>query len=540
MIFKILFALIITIFFTSCSDNTTEDPPLQNITSENNNSLFPLDTDNDMLADQYESLFNLVVGEKDADLLYLDPLYELQWHLYNRSYAGEDIHVVDAWRESIGEKNITVAIVDSGIDILHPDLDVDTNKSYRYSDASHDPSPTPSQLSQNSSGSAHGTACAGLVAAKGWNGIGVRGVAPNITLVGLNVFSNATDATFIDALLKDGVDVSSNSWGGGGAHNLFDDKTSLDAIESGVEKREGKGIVYVFAAGNDAANANFQSILSSGYVIAVSAVDEQGVIEAYSDFGANILIAAPGGAQYAESAPAIITTDISGLQEGMDVYRNSWAVDGNEEGDYTNTMNGTSAACPIISGVVALMLSVNHNLSYKEVQYILAMSARKNDVNDDAWDTNAEGISFNPKYGFGVVDATKALSFSKSFKSLGEEKNITKIFKVEESIASQKEIVLEINVEEDFSIQTAQIEIRTDHDNTGKLKLTLESPSGTHSILTYGDTVLYDNFDPWTLLSYKFLNEHTVGHWKLYIEDKGFGNSVTFLEASLILKGFKK
>lgn len=549
MILKTLLSITTTLFLVSCGSDAKSTPQEsespttdieQPIEIQSDTQVIQSDTDEDGVADKYESSLGLIVGEKDA-LWHVDRLYSEQWHLKNSFFIGEDINVEDVWRESIGEKNITVAIVDTGIDANHSDITIDLNASFRYSDSSNDPSPTLSQLYTNSSSNAHGTACAGIVAAKGWNAKGVRGVAPNINLVGLNVFSNATDASFASALLREGVDVSSNSWGGGGAHALYDDRTSLEAIKTGVETlRDTKGVVYVFASGNDSANANFQSILSSGYVIAVSAVDEAGVFEEYSDFGANILIAAPGGSQDIEYERAIVTTDISGLHNGMDVYKEHWVVDGNEEGDYTNTMNGTSAACPIVSGVVALMLSANSELSYRDVQYILATTARQNDANDSSWSLNAAGLHFSDKYGFGVIDATKAVNIAKNFASLGREESISKPFSIEALPESQKELVYSLAISEDISIQQVVLKIDTDHDNCGKLKITLESPSGTRSTLAYGDTVLNDGYAPWRLLSLELLDESSQGEWRVYIEDMGFGNTLSALELELDIKGYRR
>ena len=357
------------------------------------------DTDCDGLADRFEKQLGLKVGVADANALSCDPLLQYQWFLDNRAIVPqrilntlklhEDINVKPVWAQTIGERNISVSIVDTGIDILHSDLDVDREKSYNYSTKTSDPSPTAGQLYEDSEGSAHGTACAGIVAAKGWNYRGVRGVAPNIDLVGLNVFSNPTDSSFSDALQREGIDVSSNSWGGGGANFLYDDATSLEAIESGAKLgRAKKGVVYVFASGNDDANSNFQSILTSGYVIAVNAVDGQGKREPYSNYGANSLLCAPGGASDTDNYPAIVTTDLTGLENGMDNYQIHWSNSENTDGNYTLAMNGTSAACPMVSGVVALMLSVNPNLRYQEVQYILAKTARKNDPYDSSWKIN--------------------------------------------------------------------------------------------------------------------------------------------------------
>ena len=542
MILRTFFLTTILFFFVACEkssndNNTTKDKEITPPTEINTTT----DSDDDGLADIYEKSLGLVVGKKDASQPSLDPLYSKQWHLKNTIIVGEDIHIEPVWKETLGNKNITVSIVDTGIDANHTDITVDLNKSYRYSDDVNNPSPDASQLYTNSSGHAHGTACAGIVAAKGWNSKGVRGVAPNVTLVGLNVFSNPTDATFASALLKEGVDISSNSWGGGGANTLYDDKTSLEAISSGVKSlRDSKGVVYVFASGNDSTNANFQSILTSGFVIAVSSVSQEGVFEDYSDYGANILISAPGGSRDTQTQPAIITTDIAGLKYGMDVYKEHWMLDGNEEGDYTNTMNGTSASCPVVSGVVALMLSTNSDLTYRDVQYILAKTARQNDKDDASWKLNGVNIPVSDKYGFGVVDAFAVVQMAKTFTTLGSEQNITKAIEVKTLPASQNEMEYKVDIDENILVQNVHLVVKTDHNNNGKLRIVIESPSGTKSTLAYGDTVLYSKYNPWKFLSTQFLDEKSEGNWKVYVEDMGVDNKVGFLTLTLEIKGYKR
>ncbi len=509
------------------------------------------DTDNDGLADRYEKEFGLVVGIKDADDETLDPLYAYQWHLSNLGHtseantdtleAHEDINIKPVWKDTLGHPDIVVSVVDTGVEANHTDLQVDFNSSYRYSDNSHDPSVTSSQLYKDKEGSAHGTACAGIIAAKGWNSQGVRGIAPKVTLAGLNVFSAPSDANFADALQRMDVDVSSNSWGGGGAYWLFDDITSLQAIENSiVNGRDGKGIVYIFASGNDRANANFQSILTSGYVVAVSAVNGAGEFEAYSDFGANILVSAPGGAKSSSGEPAIVSTDLSGLKYGFDHYREHWDVSGNDNGDYTSVMNGTSASCPMVSGVASLMLSVNPELTYRDIQYLLATTARKVDVDDDSWMTNASAYKVSDKYGFGVIDAAAAVKKASKFISLGEELNVTKSLDGNYSITSEKSVSLALEVPTSFKMMLVQATVWIEHNNPGKLKIILESPSGTKSVLAYGDTVLYDSYTPWTFSSVQMLDESSEGRWHLHIDDRGEGNSGALTKWELTLKGYKK
>ena len=113
-------------------------------------------------------------------------------------------------------------------------------------------------------------------------------------------------------------------------------------------------------------------------MIAVSAVDHDGGYSIYSEMGSNIWIASPGG-YYSGRPGKIITTDLSGSSMG---YNNSTSSGDLSNYDYTNNMNGTSSAAPIVSGVVALMLEANSNLTWRDVKYILATTARKNDPSE--------------------------------------------------------------------------------------------------------------------------------------------------------------
>jgi len=550
--------ILFSFLLIGCSDSSEQNTPyiptpaplpIEKLPIE----ILPLDMndiDKDGLADKYEKEFGLIVGVKDADDIKYDPIFSYQWYLSNKEYApqvtnnilvaGEDINIEPVWRKTLGD-DIVVSVVDTGIDSLHNDLIVDLNNSYRYSDNSNDPSPTSAQLYEDSEGAAHGTACAGIIASSSWNEIGSRGVAPKATLVGLNVFSKPSDSSFSLALQKEGIDVSSNSWGGGGANFLYDDISSLQAIENGITNgRDKKGIAYIFASGNDEANANFQSVLTSGYVIAVSAVDGAGKLEYYSDFGVNILVSAPGGAKDGNQEPGIVTTDLSGLKNGLDNYYMHWDTPTNEDGNYTHLMNGTSASCPIVAGVVTLMLSVNKNLTYKDIQYILATTARKNDSLNSSWEKNGAGYHISDKYGFGVVDAEAAVNKAIDFISLGDEQLTTNTHMTNTPIDTANTKSFEFIISDTFLVTQAIVDINTNHDNPGKLKIVLESPSGTKSTLAYGDTVLYDKYSPWQFLSLQMLDETSSGKWILHITDIGEGNSGNLTNYSLHLKGYKR
>lgn len=193
-----------------------------------------------------------------------DPLFGDQWHLLNTGLQlganavpdkrGEDINVQPAWAVTKGA-GVRIAIVDEGLEMAHEDLasNVAANgQSYNYATRSSDPTNDPADLA-----SGHGTAVAGIVAARDLNNLGGSGVAPRATLVGYNFLQNSTASNEVDALTRNAasVSVSSNSWGNpDGTGNVVASSSAWQgAINTGLANgRGGKGTVYVWAAGNGA------------------------------------------------------------------------------------------------------------------------------------------------------------------------------------------------------------------------------------------------------------------------------------------------
>lgn len=422
-----------------------------------------------------------------------DPLYQYQWHLKNTAQsmgaatpaiAGEDINVEDVWEEeNITGKGVTVAVIDSGIDMFHPDLE--ENLIMKYSHNYHtgnllgegginNPTPVryvvkqldPEDGNEVSGGYydyRHGTAVAGLIGAKGWNGIGSRGVAPDAKLVSYNaleVYAKEYKELFtknlipnlygtaglqhlriIDALTRnlEHIDIYNNSWGNSGVLSYLvpQDKNYDETLKYGtVQGRDGKGAIYVKSAGNGPWT-NFEQMQTNGYFIIVSASNADGKVSTYSSNGPNILVNAPGGGAQSEFVKPdihnVVTTDMAGSKRGYDASipylsdTDHFNVKGNENYDYTNLMNGTSAAAPIVSGIVALMLEKNPNLTWRDVRYILARSAFKNDPTHTSWKRNGAGYWYSQVYGFGRADALNAVNMSKDFTSLGTYNNMKQI-----------------------------------------------------------------------------------------------------------------
>ena len=504
-----------------------------------------------------------------------DPLYKYQWHLKNKGQdfgiipakEGEDIDVENVWKNGITGKGVVVAVIDTGVDMFHPDLkdNIDWKDSYNYLIGTHNTTPLgdkPNNADTDQYNFAHGTAVAGLIAAKGWNGIGTRGVAPDAKIAAMNSlvllkgqvsedgYSESSipsiqTVRMLDSLVKNlnHIDIYNNSWGGD-ATTLIDDYLLRDAIDYDIQTaygvkfgRNGKGVIYVKSAGNDGANsnANFEQLQTNGNWIVVGAVGADGNITSYSTPGSAILISAPGGAvnpDYTkQNKLEIVTTDLAGKKRGFDrndIYATSmphFDVKGNENYDYTDFMNGTSAAAPIVSGVIALILQTNPNLTYRDIKIILAKSARKNDPNNEEWHVNAAGLHYNYKYGFGVIDALKAVEMAKNFKSVGTYRDLKIVSnEINKSIISSKgELNVTIPIENSITIEDVKLYLSIDSNQSKNIEIVLISPSGTKSILVKAPNSLdsNDTYSNVRLLSTNFMLENSKGNWVLNLNSIG-------------------
>ncbi|QSZ40913.1 S8 family serine peptidase [Sulfurimonas aquatica] len=529
-----IFFLIVIFFLFGCGSSRS---------AQSNEPLDDNTTQNESLENNAEIDDNTT--QIDANQTQNDPLMTYQWYLYNEAQNvgdakggsyGEDINLKSVWDSYTG-KGVKISIVDTGIDSSHKDLqNVDQNLSFRYSDEINTSDLTSSQTN-NSLANAHGTACAGIIGAQK-NSYGIRGVAYGATLIGLNVYSNPTDETFLRALSYEGVDISSNSWGNSG-NSLFDDTYTVSGIESGLEKgREGKGTIYVFAASNLATNSNTFTPASHRGAITVAATDADAKQASYSNYGSNILLCAPGGEDgYKEVA--IVTTDLTGKNFGMD----EGIIDKLEEnnGDYTAVMNGTSAATPMVSGAVALMLEANPTLTWRDIKYILARSARVNDASNDSWHLNGAGYSVSEKYGFGMLDVNASVEMALDFKKLGNASETTlSRNSITQAIPDNntKGIVSSVTILEDILVEHVDAWVDITHACIGQLKIKLTSPSSTVVNLAYADGIS-GKYEQWRFGAAHFLDENSNGEWKLEVIDPNGGCNGALNEFSLKIYGRK-
>ena len=218
---------------------------------------------------------------------------------------------------------------------------------------------------------------AGIIAAQE-NNLGVRGVAPQADIYGYNFLVDSTDFNSADAMARRRVEtaVSNNSWGLLGGSGLgFTTRFWEEAVKTGTEEGyDGKGTLYVFAAGNGhqrADDSNLDEYANYYGVTAVCAVNDRGTRSHYSEKGANLWVCGPSSdGRYGHRG--IVTT------ENSDRYQAGFG--------------GTSAATPAVAGVAALLRSANPDLTWRDLKLILAASARKNDPVNPGWEQGARKI----------------------------------------------------------------------------------------------------------------------------------------------------
>jgi len=471
--------------------------------------------------------YPLVASQKESRFTPNDPLFSQQWHLKNYGQTGgstgQDANVNGAWELGLTGKNIVIGIVDNGLQHEHPDLKPNyrpdlsrdfNEKTGGFGTYDHDPAPTTSE-------EYHGTAVAGIAAAKGNNGIGITGVAPNAFLAGLRLTANSTDDLMeADALsyLNNSIHIYNNSWGplDNGSTKKAPDPLAAMALHLGVTQgRKGLGNIYVWAGGNGGQlrdNVNYDGYASSRYTIAVAAIDHNGKQAFYSESGASLLVSAYSSGS---TSAGITTTDLLGLN-------------GTTDSNYSSSFGGTSAAAPLVSGVIALMLEANPSLTWRDVQKILIDTAKRNDPSDLDWKLNGGGYWVNHKYGFGAVDAGAAVTLAKNWQPLGTEISINSGLKnVSTTISDNngKSTFSSINIAEDITVETVEVVFDAQHTNRGDLDVRLISPDGTVSVLAERHHDTGDNYSNWMFTSTRHWGESSQGEWKLQVTDRRTGTT---------------
>ncbi|MEZ6042082.1 MAG: S8 family serine peptidase [Planctomycetaceae bacterium] len=508
--------------------------------------------------------------EQPVELRFIpnDTFFNDQWYLSNNGQlgatVGNDLNVTNVWDNYTGA-GVVVAVVDDSLQLVHPDLIGNVINGASFDFVGNDNDPTPA----SNYGISHGTAIGGYIAAQGNNNEGISGVAPEAGLVGIRLLQPPTTGTNRGSTVSPtaegnalnyaqaSIDVSNNSWGpvsDGALHGLSLGASA--ALRAGAEQgRGGKGTIYVWAAGNGSSqidNVNYDGYASSRYTIAVGAVNSSGRSLGFEQ-GASILVSAyasGGGSPMVTTDP--IDTDIQFNNLGQVIFRSDegYNIFGNTDGESINDnytyqyAQGTSISAAMVSGVVALMLEANPNLTYREVQDILVRTARLVDPTDPGWSLNGAGLWVNHKYGYGVVDAEAAVNMALSYVPLDQETSVTSgLISLNQTIPDDGSVVsFPINMTGQLSIENVELYFNAPFHFRGEdLTVTLVSPSGTRSELASARVLTgaasFEQYSGWVFTSTHHWGENALGTWTLEVSDNTRGITGTLSNVQLTAFG---
>ncbi|HSI60848.1 MAG TPA: S8 family serine peptidase [Ideonella sp.] len=411
-------------------------------------------------------------------------IFDTQWHLKKTTVNGVTVdahaNVAAAHQLTRGE-GITIAVIDDGVDIDHPEF-AGAGKVVAPRDATEqtgDPRP-------QGRGDNHGTACAGVAAANGT--LGASGVAPAARLMPIRLASGLGSQREAEAFLwaaQHGADVISCSWGPqdgdwwNPADPVHQEVVGLPAstrlaIEHVItEGRGGKGCVVLFAAGNGNEPVDNDGYASNPNVIAVAACNDTGRRSVYSDFGDAVWCAFPSSdfgfadIQHPEPlTPGIWTVD----RHGRDGYNAGSTADGDAAGQFTNSFGGTSSACPGAAGVAALVLAVNPELKWHEVKDLLKRAGDRIDPQGGAYD--AQGHS--ALYGHGRLNARTAVELA----APQPRSEVTVSRRFDAPIPDLQTVEFALEVAESTPVQAVTVALELAHTYIGDLVVTLLPPAG--------------------------------------------------------------
>ncbi|UWF47422.1 S8 family serine peptidase [Pseudomonas sp. N3-W] len=484
----------------------------------------------------------------------LDPLAAQEWYL-------SDTNVLPVWKDYTG-KGVRIGQFEPGgqfatapeiFDVAHPDLAPNIDQAWLQTQKTNGTLPG---LVSN-----HATMVAGvMVGAK--NGIGGVGVAYDAKLGGYYLAGKGDDLAGLGHMVS--FDIANNSWGftNDFALSSYQDghfttatALSMNAQYAASNGRGGLGTILVAAGGNSrATGGSAQGSLTNNnrFSVEVGAINAQGDLSTlqigsspFSNPGASLLVSAPG-------------SNVVSTSHMLETERGS--TFGN---DYTS-MQGTSFAAPIVSGIVALMLEANPNLGYRDVQQILALSAHK--INDPStqWSDNAAhgwnggGMHTSNDYGFGEVDARAAVRLSEAWmtQSTGANEYVYSASSgaLGKPLAAGATLTSSIAMNAGLNVEHVEIDFDAQVGRLGDLTLKLISPDGTQSVLLNRQGKVPDGMPgasatdvgstqsgsfKYTFMSTHDFGERSAGNWVLQVTDSASGLPVTLNSWALRLYGSK-
>ncbi|XP_052814322.1 furin-like protease 1 [Mya arenaria] len=449
-----------------------------------------------------------------------DAEWNEQWYL-NADHSPS-MGVAAAWAKGYKGTGIKIMVIDDGLEITHTDLNDNylSDLGYDVFTQTADPSPNPSTDN-------HGTNCAGIIAAED-NTECVIGIAYDSKIGGIRLLasSGASNSQEAEALVYkiDEVDIYSNSWGSsdnGQTISELDDVQEQALIDGTTRGRNGLGAIYSWAAGNGGQNdddCNYDGYVNSPYTIAVTSLQTSSAPADYSEPCSALMCATYGGLS---NDDGIATTDVSKA--------------------CTTTFEGTSAACPVASGIFALVLESRPSLTWRDLQHIIVETANNNlDPSHDFY-LNGAGKKVSTTAGFGLLDADAMINKAVSWTTVPERLNCESQTSVVNSAAAVE--ILNTITMSDCAInylEHVEVTAKISTNITGHMELYLKSPNGASwtRILKHRNQDLSIG----TLVDYRFMSVHqwregANGDWTIKLSDSNGGHVLVFYHWKVKLYG---
>ncbi|KAK3581129.1 hypothetical protein CHS0354_033924 [Potamilus streckersoni] len=459
-----------------------------------------------------------------------------------RFYYGMGIEEV--WAMGYQGYNVTVAIVDIGVEMNHRELypNIDMNLSHCYGDKSCDANPPKHTNYEEYQQIDHGSKCAGLVAAVKNNQFCSAGVAPRANLASIRFLDEdgkSTEARLVSALRhKDSdIDIYSSSWALPEYPFVDVGSDYQRALSEGVEKgRNYRGSIYVFPAGNyrESGNCNADGYINTIYGITISSVGFNGSKPDYIPVCSCVLASTFGEGN-------MMTSNLL-----FTAGRNSTC---------TVDFHMTSASVALASGIIALTLEANSLLTWRDIQHIIVKTASFKELESSgSWMINGAGKRVSPYFGFGLMNATAMVEAAKSWITVGPKvirRIKLKFVRVVPILLTEfTEVTLSNEMDEwsgtdtnITSLEHVQVNILFGFINVSGLEIHLKSPMSVRQLSSplMSDVSSYQSANKglsWVFSTVHFWGEDPVGGWELLIKYKtGATFNATYVGAELILHG---
>jgi subtilisin-like proprotein convertase family protein len=485
-------------------------------------------------------------------------IFAQQWHLQPTSIGGRAINAhanVKAAHDVTRGEGVTIAIIDDGIDIDHPEFSragkvvAPRDATFALSHAQgQNPRPKDDGYPDN-----HGTACAGVACASGVDG--ASGVAPAAKLMPIRLaagLGSQQEANAFKWAADHGADVISCSWGpvdgdwwdpSDPTHTTkvklpASTKLAIDYVVS--QGRGGKGCVVLFAAGNGNEQVEMDGYASYEKVIAVAACNDRGLRSVYSDYGKAVWCSFPSSdIGWPEQdrpeplTPGIYTTD---RMSRLGYNPGGGAGEGDAKGNYTNSFGGTSSACPGAAGVVALALAANPALTASEVRDIVRRGCDRIDPQGGEYDATFHSAF----YGYGRMNALSIVQLA--CPTLRDSLVVARNYNL--PLPDLQTVEATLDVGESTRVDQLSVQLELLHTYIGDLVITLRPPpsSGLPDVVLHqraggaGKNLkrVYDATSTPALSSYR--DKVLAGRWTLRVSDQAQLDSGTLVRFGLELK----